>query len=65
VFVVIQIALVLNKALNKYFPPRRNVRIIAEPGRYYVASAFSLTVSIISKRKVTRTVEEGVYAVLS
>lgn len=49
------IAVVLNKALNKYFPARRNVRIIAEPGRFFVASAFSLTVTIISKRSVRET----------
>ncbi|KAK7099977.1 ornithine decarboxylase-like [Littorina saxatilis] len=48
-----EIATVLNKALNKHFPPKRNVRIIAEPGRYFVASAFSITVNIIAKRLVT------------
>lgn len=42
----------LNDALNKYFPPKRNVRIIGEPGRYFVSSAFNLTVSIIAKRMV-------------
>jgi len=47
-----EIAVVLNKALDKHFPPKRNVRIIAEPGRFFVASAFSLTVNIIAKRKV-------------
>ncbi|XP_076439975.1 ornithine decarboxylase-like [Babylonia areolata] len=47
-----EIAKVLNKSLNKHFPPKRNVRIIAEPGRYFVASAFSLTVNVIAKRSV-------------
>ncbi|PVD23732.1 hypothetical protein C0Q70_17005 [Pomacea canaliculata] len=47
-----EVAEVLNDALNKYFPPKRNVRIIGEPGRYFVSSAFNLTVSIIAKRMV-------------
>lgn len=48
-----EIVEVLNASLNKHFPPKRNVRIIAEPGRYFVASAFSLTVNVIAKRSVT------------
>lgn len=55
----LQIAKVANEALNKFFPPRRNVRIIAEPGRYFVASAFSLTVNVIAKRMVCRDIETG------
>jgi len=47
-----EIAVVLNKALDTHFPAKRGVRIIAEPGRFFVASAFSLTVNIIAKRKV-------------
>ncbi|KAK7504041.1 hypothetical protein BaRGS_00004773 [Batillaria attramentaria] len=47
-----EIATVLNESLNKYFPPKRNVRIIAEPGRFFVASAFSLCVNVIAKRTV-------------
>jgi len=53
-----EIAGVLNKALDKHFPAKRNVRIIAEPGRFFVASAFSLTVNIIAKRKVTSYFEK-------
>lgn len=47
-----EIANVLNESLNKYFPPKRNVRIIAEPGRFFVASAFNLAVNVIAKRTV-------------
>ncbi|KAL8622515.1 hypothetical protein ACOMHN_034178 [Nucella lapillus] len=53
-----EIAKVLNESLNKYFPPKRNVRIIAEPGRFFVASAFSLTVNVIAKRSVQRDTED-------
>ncbi|XP_055329354.1 ornithine decarboxylase-like [Paramacrobiotus metropolitanus] len=42
----------VNPALNKYFPPEMGIRIIAEPGRYMVASAFTLAVNIIAKRVV-------------
>lgn len=53
-----EIAKVLNVSLNKYFPPKRNVRIIAEPGRFFVASAFSLTVNVIAKRSVQQVEED-------
>uniref|UniRef100_A0A8D2DRB0 Ornithine decarboxylase n=1 Tax=Sciurus vulgaris TaxID=55149 RepID=A0A8D2DRB0_SCIVU len=42
---------VINPALDKYFPSDSGVRIIAEPGRYCVASAFTLAVNIIAKKK--------------
>lgn len=41
---------VLSKALDDYFPP--SVRIIGEPGRYYVASAFTLACNIIARRDI-------------
>ncbi|XP_075123011.1 ornithine decarboxylase [Leptodactylus fuscus] len=43
---------VLNPALDKYFPADSGVQIIAEPGRYYVASAFTLAVNIITKKVI-------------
>ncbi|XP_036027273.1 ornithine decarboxylase [Onychomys torridus] len=47
-----EITSVINPALDKYFPPDSGVRVIAEPGRYYVASAFTLAVNIIAKKVV-------------
>jgi len=44
---------VLRPALDQYFPEQMGVRIIAEPGRYFAASAFTLAVNIIAKRTVT------------
>lgn len=41
-------------ALDKYFPAEEGVEIIAEPGRYFVASAYTLGVNIIAKRVVAR-----------
>ncbi|KAL4250921.1 Orn/Lys/Arg decarboxylase class-II family protein [Abortiporus biennis] len=43
-------ASVLRNAIEQYFPERENLRIIAEPGRYYVAKAFSLAANIIARR---------------
>ena len=41
---------VLSEALDDYFPP--SVRIIGEPGRYYVSSAFTLACNIIARRDI-------------
>lgn len=43
---------VINRALDEYFPPDSGVQIIAEPGRYYVESVFTLAVNVIAKRVV-------------
>ncbi|XP_022182455.1 ornithine decarboxylase-like [Myzus persicae] len=43
-----QIADIINDALNKWFPPNNGVTVIAEPGRYFVASAFTLSTKIHS-----------------
>lgn len=45
-----EVTSVINPALDKYFPVDSGVKIIAEPGRYYVASAFTLAVNIIAKK---------------
>ena len=41
---------VLSAALDEHFPP--SVRIIGEPGRYYVASAFTLACNVIARRAI-------------
>jgi len=41
---------VLRDAINLYFPDRAGLRIIAEPGRYFVSRAFSLAANIIARR---------------
>ncbi|XP_040283402.1 ornithine decarboxylase 1 [Bufo bufo] len=53
-----EVTSVINPALDKYFPVDSGVKIIAEPGRYYVASAFTLAVNIIAK-KVMLTEQSG------
>ena len=45
-----EMAAVLTSALDEYFPT--SVRIIGEPGRYYVSSAFTIACSVIARRTV-------------
>ncbi|XP_040909329.1 antizyme inhibitor 1b [Toxotes jaculatrix] len=40
--------------LDAYFPPLSGVQVLAQPGTFYVASAFSLAVNVIGKKVVTR-----------
>lgn len=67
-------ARVVSSSLDQYFPDSTedsiSVKIIAEPGRYYVASAFSLAVNVIAKRTMIGTsgdprvmyyINDGVY----
>lgn len=66
-------AQVVRGALDEYFPATgdqaTSVKIIAEPGRYYVASAFSLAVNVIAKKvlgtsenpSIMYYVNDGVY----
>lgn len=41
---------VLWQAIENYFPERGSIRIIAEPGRFYVSKAFRLAANIIARR---------------
>ncbi|KAF5342208.1 hypothetical protein D9611_001186 [Ephemerocybe angulata] len=43
-------AFYLTEAINLYFPDRDHMRIIAEPGRFYVSKAFKLAGHIIARR---------------
>ncbi|KAF8889237.1 ornithine decarboxylase [Mucidula mucida] len=53
-----QAARYLRDAIDEYFPDRNGIKIIAEPGRYYVANAFRLAANIIAKRTPTIQGEE-------
>jgi ornithine decarboxylase len=46
-----QMAGVLSNALDLYIPS--NIRVIGEPGRYYVSSAFTLACNVIARRTVS------------
>ncbi|NWW83944.1 AZIN1 inhibitor, partial [Rhynochetos jubatus] len=43
---------VIRPLLDVYFPKESGVTVIAEPGCYYVSSAFTLAVNIIAKKSV-------------
>jgi ornithine decarboxylase len=47
-----KIAAVLNAAIEEHFPS--HIRVIAEPGRYFAASAFTIATNIIARRTVLR-----------
>lgn len=47
-----QMAGVLRAALDEYFPAHSGINIIAEPGRYYVSSAFTLACNVIARRTI-------------
>ncbi|KAJ6654332.1 hypothetical protein lerEdw1_007254 [Lerista edwardsae] len=47
-----EIAAVVNSALDLYFPEDCGMEIVAELGRYYVYSAFTLAVNIVAKKEV-------------
>ncbi|KAM8977367.1 ornithine decarboxylase-like [Pelodytes ibericus] len=50
---------VINEALNQYFPMEQGVEIIAEPGRYYVGSAYTAALNIIAKKTVSINDTDG------
>ncbi|XP_055515310.1 ornithine decarboxylase 1-like [Leucoraja erinacea] len=49
-----KITAVINPALDRHFPAASGVKIIAEPGRYYVTSSFTLAVNIIGRKIIHR-----------
>lgn len=64
------VSTIVNQALDEFFPAENGVKIIAEPGRYYVASAYTLITNIHSKKvKIDATgktnfmyyINDGVY----
>jgi ornithine decarboxylase len=47
-----EMAGVLGAALDEYFPARSGINLIAEPGRYFASSAFTLACNIIARRTI-------------
>lgn len=52
-----KVAAVLGSAVDALFPP--HIRVIAEPGRYYVASAFTICTNIIGRRTIANQDEQS------
>ncbi|XP_026204720.1 antizyme inhibitor 1b [Anabas testudineus] len=49
-----QVESAIRPLLDAYFPPLSGVQVLAQPGTFYVASAFTLAVSVIGRKVVTR-----------
>ena len=47
-----QMAGVLADALDDYFPAHSGINLIAEPGRFYASSAFTLATHVIARRTI-------------
>jgi ornithine decarboxylase len=52
----------LSRALDEHFPREMGVRIIGEPGRFLVSSAFTLATSVIARRAQASAVLGGMQA---
>ncbi len=52
--VCVQVESAVRPLLDAYFSPLSGVQVLAQPGSFYVASAFSLAVNVIGKKVVTR-----------
>ncbi|GAV52566.1 hypothetical protein ZYGR_0AG05570 [Zygosaccharomyces rouxii] len=57
---------VLRGALDEFFPQDCGIEVIAEPGRYFAATAFTLASNVIAKRKLSPNesmlyINDGVY----
>lgn len=46
----VEIAGILREAIEEHFPASEGVRVIAEPGRYFVSDAFEMATNIIARR---------------
>ncbi|KAG0033498.1 hypothetical protein BGZ81_008325 [Podila clonocystis] len=51
-----KVASILGSTVDSLFGPE--VRVIAEPGRYYVGSAFTLATQVIARRTIMRDLQE-------
>ncbi|KAL2021470.1 hypothetical protein VTK56DRAFT_7103 [Thermocarpiscus australiensis] len=47
-----KMASVLRAALDLYFPAHAGINLIAEPGRFYASSAFTLACNVIARRTI-------------
>jgi len=59
----VQLACAIRESLDLYFPVQMGVRIIAEPGRYFATSAFTLATNVVGRRIISdsESSEQGVY----
>ena len=53
-------ATVLKEAIDLHFPDRHGLRIIAEPGRFYVSKSFRLAANVIARRVPLPGIQEPI-----
>ncbi|XP_077512418.1 ornithine decarboxylase-like [Amblyomma americanum] len=46
-----EVCISIRRAIDEYFPASKGVQIIAEPGQYFVTSAYYLAVRVVCKRR--------------
>ncbi|KAI8900083.1 pyridoxal-dependent decarboxylase [Globomyces pollinis-pini] len=56
----VDVAKALGPAIDRLFPP--HIRVISEPGRYFVSSAYTLAVNIVARRTVPRDTTMEAYS---
>ncbi|CAN7992474.1 unnamed protein product [Ixodes pacificus] len=49
--VYFQVCEAIRSTIDKHFPPSSGVKIIAEPGQFFVTAAYSLVVRVVGKRQ--------------
>ena len=52
-----EIAALLRPLLDELFPP--HIRVIAEPGRFFVSAAYTLAVNVVARRVVPRDIDQA------
>jgi ornithine decarboxylase len=55
----LKMANVINNSISEFFKDHKEMNFIAEPGRYFVTSAYTLVTSVINK-KVVKTNDESI-----
>lgn len=61
-----EIAKTVNDSIQEYFPDEKSVSVIAEPGRFFVETAFTMVTNVIGKRVIRGEaiqywIDDGIY----
>ncbi|KAM7305528.1 ornithine decarboxylase-like [Ixodes scapularis] len=54
----------IRSAIDKQFPPSSGVKIIAEPGQFFVTAAYSLVVRVVGKRQREISIDAFMFIVV-
>ncbi|WCJ38878.1 Ornithine decarboxylase [Euphorbia peplus] len=60
-----EIAKTVNQSLTEFFPNNPSLKVIAEPGRFFVETAFTMATNVIGKRvrgdQIQYWIDDGIY----